>query len=472
MTSQASAAIAASLSSGGVESVGFLNDIICQLWDYINVAGAQVTKDVVEPMFEEMLPGPLKSLRFKKIDLGRKPIQFANVDVHKREDTVIKFDIDVNWDGECDIELEADLIGGFGVESVKVNGRISAILTPLADRLPVVMAAQIAFVNPPLLQLDFTGLANVADLSIIDDTIRKIIDNIVASILVLPNRLLIKLDPSNDYFKTYQQHLGFLRLTVVQGLGLKTPKGFFKDTPDCYCKVRLGASDTWKTSTKKNDSTPEWNETHDFLLTDHDQRIYIDLLDDDFNSDDQLGSGSITVGQLLIAGKNTNLALAQKGEETGVTVGIKCEVMQFVPDCSSFESPENDGEGLKAGLITILVAGASNIPGDRKELGPNVQVTYGKKKFKTPVLMDVPGVDTTNPAFDSSFRIPLTTEMAAAPSDVTFTLYSHKNKMGSIQVPFARVFASADHALTEKFALDNGATINASVRISGIQHAQ
>lgn len=92
--------------SGGTESVGFLNDLVAQLWPHINAAGSKMVKEMVEPMFEEMLPGPLKSLHFPKIDLGKVPFKFDNVDVHQTDHGGVKLDLDVNWDGRCDIELD------------------------------------------------------------------------------------------------------------------------------------------------------------------------------------------------------------------------------------------------------------------------------------------------------------------------------------------------------------------------------
>lgn len=67
-------------------------------------------KDIVEPMFGTMLPGPLASLHFVKLDLGPKPLQIHNVQVVKTEHQGIKLDMDVDWDGECDIELAGKLI--------------------------------------------------------------------------------------------------------------------------------------------------------------------------------------------------------------------------------------------------------------------------------------------------------------------------------------------------------------------------
>ena len=150
-------------------------------------------------------------------------------------------------------------------------------------------AAQVAFINPPTLKLDFTDAANIADCSLIGNTIRKAILDILGSMLVLPNRYLVKLDPTNDYFKTYQHHLGLLRVTIEKATGITGPKKsgvkrllnkVIKDVPDCYCKVNVGAEkDVWRTSTNKNQHDPVWDETHDFLVMDHDQAIEIDVQD-------------------------------------------------------------------------------------------------------------------------------------------------------------------------------------------------
>lgn len=467
-----SAAVAASLASGGVESVNFLNDIIAQLWDYINVAGSTMTKDIVEPIFKETLPTPLNSLHFKKIDLGKTPIKFDNIDVHSRREGVIKLDVDVFWDGQCDIQLSANIIGGFGVRHIKLAGRMSVVLCPLVDRMPLVTAMQLAFVNPPQIALDFTGLAQVADFSLIDDSVRGVIHQVLSSILVLPNRMLVKVDPSNIWYDTYQQHLGFLRLTVVSGRGFKTPKGWIKDIPDIYCKVKLGAHKEWHTETKKNDTSPEWEETADFLLSDHDQMIMIEAMDDDLARDDKLGTGRMTVGELLMAGRRAEVPLLIDEADTGATVTVRCDIMQFVPDVSSVTDGAHSAPGLCSGMLTVLVAGARNIPSDRREAASSVKVTIGEKEFVTPVVMDVPGVDAINPAFDAAFRVPLTVEKAGEAPDVTMTLINKKKELGSTTVKYEEIVAATDATLTNEYSFANGACIMAKIIVSGIVAAQ
>jgi hypothetical protein len=83
---------------------------VAQLWPNINAAGSRMTKEIVEPMFASMLPGTLATLHFAKIDLGAVPIRFDNVDVHKTDGQGIKLDLDLDWDGKCDIELDGKML--------------------------------------------------------------------------------------------------------------------------------------------------------------------------------------------------------------------------------------------------------------------------------------------------------------------------------------------------------------------------
>lgn len=87
-------------------AVGWLNDLVEQLWPNICVAGAKIAKDVVEPILDSTLPGPLSNLRFVKLDFGHIPFKFSNVDVHKTTNEGIKLDLDIIWEGVCDIELD------------------------------------------------------------------------------------------------------------------------------------------------------------------------------------------------------------------------------------------------------------------------------------------------------------------------------------------------------------------------------
>ena len=67
-----------------------------------------MTKEIVEPILASTLPGPLANLRFTKLDFGKVPITLSNVDVHKASNQGIKLDLDLDWQGVCDIELDGN----------------------------------------------------------------------------------------------------------------------------------------------------------------------------------------------------------------------------------------------------------------------------------------------------------------------------------------------------------------------------
>lgn len=67
-------------------------------------------KEIVDPMFKTMLPAPLSSLKFTKVDLGNVPIRLTKVTSIKHDSGAIELDMNVDWAGSCDIELEGDYI--------------------------------------------------------------------------------------------------------------------------------------------------------------------------------------------------------------------------------------------------------------------------------------------------------------------------------------------------------------------------
>jgi Ca2+-dependent lipid-binding protein len=342
-------------------------------------------------------------------------------------------------------------------------------------------AAQVAFINPPALKLDFTNAANIADCSLIDSAIRKVILNVISSMFVLPNRFLVKVDSANDYFKTYQYQQGLLRLTIEKAINIKGPnvggktgflKKLVKDVPDCFCKVNVSAEDVWKTSTQKNNRNPEWNETHDFLVTDHDQKIFCDVQDDDLAGDDDIGLCEITVKELLLAGRKKDIDLVHKGNPTDAKLSLSCQYFRFVADRASFTDEKHAGEGRICGLVTILIGGAFGIQGRRQELQPSIKVTWGDKMFQTPVKTDAPGMDIENPSFDVAFRVPLTHAMVANPSNFKIALMNKKDETGSVEVPFEDILGAPSMILENKFDVGSGTMVRASFCVRGLELAE
>lgn len=341
-------------------------------------------------------------------------------------------------------------------------------------------AAQVAFINPPTLKLDFTDAANIADCFLVDKAIRKVILNIVSSMAVLPNRFLVKLDSNNDYFKTYLPHLGALRLTVEKATGVQGPKKnavmkllnkIVKDIPDCYCKVSVGAEEEWRTSTKKDDNNPEWNETHDFLVADNDQEIVIDVNDDDLGADDDIGVATTTVKAILLDGGSKELQLFHNGEPVDAKVSVRAEFYNFVDDAGILSSQSDAAEGQMVGLATVLIGSVSGLQGQRDELNPSVRVSWGEKEFFTAAKSYTPGTDIFNPSFDQAFRIPLTADLLANPASFKLTLLNKKEESGTFEIPFSDILQAPGLIKEDVFTVGLGSTIRASISLRALRLA-
>lgn len=459
----------AAMQSESTESVSFLNDMITHLWPYINVAASTMVKDIVEPMFADLLPGPFKSTVFRKIDLGKKPLSFDAIDVHTRSKDSIKLDVDVSWDGHCDIELHSPIIGKYGVKAIKLGGRLSIIMQPLIPIMPVVGAIQAGFINPPTVDLDFTGIANIADVSLLRGGIRKVINNVIASLFVLPNRFLVPINPANDYFATYILPIGYIRLNLECGAGFKTTGRLIKDVPDIYAKISLGGEPFEKSKTKSNSTEPVWNQYFDFVYADKEQLIHVHLWDSDLDGDDDLGGCIFPVSHLLEApDQKADIPIKFDGETTDATVTISAQVMALSSLKSNFDmNMVMTNKNLKAGMMTVVVAGAYDIP-DGPDLAPFCKVTLGEKKFQTPVVVKTPGIDPRTPAFNSCFRVPLNADVLNEKPKVTFELCNGSDVMGSGEVEFDEVLGAHEMKLRKDIDMENGSTLKTCVIVNSV----
>lgn len=361
------------------------------------------------------------------------------------------------------------------------------------NRFPQIGAAQISFINPPKLELDFTGAADIADSALIDKTVRKIIMDAICSMAVLPNRYLYKLDTSIDWFKTYLPHLGVLRLTVEKAVGLAPPKKTggavgkiqgllskvgLKDVPDCFANVTVGAETPFRSKTKEDSMEPVWDETHDFLVADYDQNVVIEVNDEDLGENDAMGVATVSIRKLLLGGAQAqDLPLVRKDlPDSNGRVTVRAQFFNFIDDANALSAVQNAGDGEVVGLATVLVASVLNLQGQRDELKPNVKVAWGsdpKHVFNTTTQIYSPGIDIFNPSFDQGFKFPITKEMLANPPGFEITLMNGaEEKIGTVELPFEEVLNAEGCVKGGELDVGNGVRVRAQVSIRGLQLAK
>ncbi|CAB9498745.1 Extended synaptotagmin [Seminavis robusta] len=421
-------------------SSSLLSALLYQLWPHLNTMMGSTVKESLDKTFAESLPSALQKMHVVKLDLGAQPIRFENFVVHPLMDSsdCLKIELEINWDSSCDV-----LIGGIppgnntiGVKSIKLESRLVLVCRPILKQAPVVGSLQLAFVNPPFINLDFTGLANIADFANIRPMVDKAIQDGLAASLVLPQRMFIPIAADQcDFIQAYQRPLGVLRVRLVRGKDFPVlKKGLgMRDVPDVYCSLQLGGSDLWKSSVCQNSTTPEWNDTVDLLVSDYGQLLALHAYDTDMMTEHDMGTVSCTAGQLLAENthkdattkelvlvattdpKDPTIIVTPKAS-LGGKVTIEYEFLPFENDVTSIlqSKPISDNgattttnskmprmlqnklsnnggattkDSTMSGLLLVFVAKLDNLPvADKTEAASYIKVTVLGMEFKTSVV--------------------------------------------------------------------------------------
>jgi len=472
--------------------VNFLSDLVSRIWPYLSKAGESIIKETIEPTFKETLPGPLSSLKFTKLSLGEVPLVLDNIlvrelrkiddagDAFGKNKDYLQFEWDITWQSDCDIRLSTDKIKGiaaisFGVKMITLSGRLQVMARPLSAVAPCMDAIQFAFVNPPTIELDFTGLANLADFNLsfggvgldIKKLVMGVVDDIMAQTVVLPTRIVSPLVENLDYRDVFQPvYKGLARVRLHSGRGFETRKKKFRgdDIPDVYVKMRLGVEESFQSSVCEDSNNPVWDpdqEFHDFMFcVARDQILDIQCWESNggaLDFDDKWGVAHVTLDQVLLEKDKYGLFEIELMEEatgkgkndtpTGRFIKISVEKLPFTSkDVTSFDEEnlgETEAETKKmslfrrdkqqeiegkriVGLATILISHAKNLPLPKAENANTYAKLYtgtGSGKKEIGVSPPVPG--TLSPQYMTPVNLPLTVaflrEWYKSPSNQCFT---------------------------------------------------
>jgi len=307
----------------------------------------------------------------------------------------------------------------------------------------------------------------------------------LTSMMVLPNRMLIKLDPFCKILNAYTPPLGVARITAVNGGDFANiNKTFGKDDiPDIYLEISLGDRKC-KTKTIVDCVDPRWDESMDFVLSGYDQKLNIkayDAKDSLLDTNHVVGVAEIAAGELILSGgkKNVRVPLQVKHVNTGAYIALNFELCPLISSSESYENPLKSSNDL-GGLMTIIVIQAHKLPISKEEAATFVNVTCGMKKFTTGVVAYVPeydglpGCDVLNPFYDTIFEVPLDLEMLMKkiPSVVFELVNGEKQILGKLEVPYTEFIASPNATTIESRRIgDAGAHLDFHITINGIKPA-
>ncbi|XP_069368909.1 extended synaptotagmin-2 isoform X13 [Paralichthys olivaceus] len=448
-----------------VERVEWLNKTVKQMWPYICQFVEKLFLETIEPAVKES-NAHLSTLCFSKIDIGEKPLRVNGVKVYTEnvDKRQIIMDLQISFVGNTEIDVDIKrYYCKAGIKSIQIHGVLRVVMEPLIGDMPLVGALSLFFLKKPLLDINWTGLTNLLDIPGLNGLSDSLIQDIIYSYLVLPNRVTIPLVGDVELAKLrFPMPKGVLRIHFLEAQDLegkdKFLGGLIKGKSDPYGIVHIG-NQQFRSKTVKESLHPKWNEVYEALVYEYSgQHLEIELFDEDPDKDDFLGSLMIDM---------TELHKEQKVDEwfdleeapTG-KLHLKLEWLSLLSTTEKLDqvlrsvradrSLANDG--LSSALLVVYLDSAKNLPAGKKsssEPSPYVQFTVGHKSQESKIRYK-----TKEPLWEDclSFLVhnPRRQELEVEVKDD-----KHKCTLGNLTVPLSSLLVEEDMTLTQCFPLKN-----------------
>lgn len=153
-------------------------------------------------------------------------------------------DLDLCYAGDCDISYSIGGMSG-GIKDFYINGTVRIVMKPLIPKIPLFGGMQIFFLKNPNIDFSLDGVGELLELPGLSDILRQTVIERIARLMVLPNKLPIKLykhiEPSDLKMPESE---GVLRIHVVEAKNLmKMDIGVAGGSSDPYAIINVGAQE-------------------------------------------------------------------------------------------------------------------------------------------------------------------------------------------------------------------------------------
>ncbi|XP_039511522.1 extended synaptotagmin-2 [Pimephales promelas] len=443
-----------------VERVEWLNKTVKQMWPYVCQFVEKLFKGTIEPAIKEA-NAHLSTFSFTKIDLGDKPLRINGVKVYSEnvDKRQIIMDLQISYVGNTEIDVDIKrYYCRAGIKSIQLHGVLRVILEPLLGNMPLVGALSLFFLKKPLLDINWTGLTNILDIPGLNGFSDHMIQDIISTYMVLPNRITVPLIGEVELAQLrFPMPKGVLRIHFLEAQNLEVKDtylgGLIKGKSDPYGML-LVSNQVFRSKTIKECLHPKWNEVYEALVYEHSgQHLEIELFDEDPDKDDFLGSLMIDLSEL-----HKEQKVDEWFDLEEVTTGklhLRLEWLSLYPSGEKLDQVLRcirANEDLSSALLVVYLDSASNLPSGKKvSIDPNpfVKLTVGQKMYTSKVRYK-----TSEPLWEEAFSFlinnPRTQELEIEVRDS-----KHKCSLGCVRVALGSLLKEADMTQNQQFPLQN-----------------
>uniref|UniRef100_A0A8C5BNX5 Extended synaptotagmin-like protein 2b n=1 Tax=Gadus morhua TaxID=8049 RepID=A0A8C5BNX5_GADMO len=463
-----------------VERVEWVNKTVEQMWPYVGQFVEKLFRQTIEPAVRQT-HGQLSSFCFTTINLGDKPLRVNGVKVYSEnvDKHQIIMDLQVSFVGNTEVDVEVKrFFCRAGIKSIQLHGVLRVLMDPLLGDMPLVGALSLFFLKKPVShmitspRLSFVLPANGNGFS------ESVIQDIIFSYLVLPNRITIPLVGDVELTQLrYPMPKGVLRIHFLEAQDLEGKDqflgGLIKAKSDPYGVLQIGTQQ-FRSRTIKANLHPKWNQVFEALVYEFTgQYLEIELFDEDTDKDDYLGSLMMDLSQLHQEQKVDewfDLEEAPTGK-----LHLKLEWLSLFSNPDKMDqvlrSVRADrslaNEGLSSALLMVYLDSAKNLPsvftGSLQASGAHAERRASGLVFTEPqasqsrkLLVILPQVrfKTREPMWEEAFSFlvhnPRRQELELEVKDD-----KHKCTMGNLTVPLRDLLQEQHMTRTQSFPLRN-----------------
>uniref|UniRef100_A0A671Z2S6 Extended synaptotagmin 2 n=1 Tax=Sparus aurata TaxID=8175 RepID=A0A671Z2S6_SPAAU len=403
-----------------VERVEWLNKTVKQMWPFICQFVDKLFRETIEPAVKGANPH-LSSFCFTKIDMGDKPLRVNGVKVYTEnvDKRQVIMDLQISFVGNTEIDVDIKkYYCRAGIKSIQLHGTMRVVMEPLLGDMPLIGALSVFFLKKPLLDINWTGLTNMLDIPGVNGLCDNIIQDIIYSFLVLPNRLTIPLVGEAQLAQLrFPMPKGILRIHFIEAQDLlgkdKFLGGLIKGKSDPYGVIQVGTQ-LFQSKVVHETVHPKWNEVYEwFVMQD------------------------VATGKLHL--KLEWLSLLPTPEKLDqALMSIKADRCQA-------------NDGLSSALLVVFLDSARNLP-----LRVFVVLSLCFSSFSllfVCVLLQI-RYKTNEPVWEEAFTFlihnPKTQELEVEVKDD-----KHECTLGTLTLPLSRLLEAEDMTLNQRFPMKN-----------------
>uniref|UniRef100_A0A4W5LHU3 Extended synaptotagmin 2 n=1 Tax=Hucho hucho TaxID=62062 RepID=A0A4W5LHU3_9TELE len=472
-----------------VERVEWLNKTVKQMWPYICQFVDKLFRETIEPAVKGA-NAHLSSFCFTKIDMGDKPLRVNGVKVYTEnvDKRQIIMDLEISFVGNTEIDVDIKkYYCRAGIKSIQLHGVLRVVMEPLLGDMPLIGALSVFFLKKPVMSLcPLDCVLSPVSLSVspVSGLCDNLIQDIIYSYLVLPNRITIPLVGEAQLAQLrFPIPKGVLRIHFLEAQDLlgkdKFLGGLIKGKSDPYGVLHIG-NQLFQSKVVKENIHPKWNEVYEAMVYEHSgpQNLEIELFDEDTDQDDFLG-------RLMIDPNPLGFFLTQcvpfqwfvmEEVNTG-KLHLKLEWLSLLPSpekldqvLTSIKADKGQAnDGLSSALLVVYLDSARNLPVRLEVImcfipvlvvsqsgkkvssvpSPFVQFTVGHKTYESKTRYK-----TNEPVWEEAFTF-LIHNPKCQELEVEVKDEKHECSLGTLNLPLVRLLEAEDMTLHQRFPLKN-----------------